>query len=102
MFLSAIKWTKFDDLRFCVKMSLKKGLARIRGMRRALTDEEQDTVAKAIVEHLELSRVDQRLSRAYWLESPLDLSSNWKIEAGRPLGGHGQGIIPKFDEGDGE
>ena len=51
-------------------------------MRRALTDEEQDTVAKEIVEHLELS--------------------NWKIEAGHPLGGHGQGIIPKLDEGDGE
>jgi hypothetical protein len=36
-------WTKFDDLRFCVKMGLRKGLARIRGMRRPLTDDEQDT-----------------------------------------------------------
>ena len=77
MFLSAIKWTKFDDLRFCVKMSLKKGLARIRGMRRALTDEEQDTVAKEIVEHLELLEDRNRAS----------------------LGG---GIVPKIDEGDGE
>jgi hypothetical protein len=75
-------WTKIDDLRFCVKMGLRKGLARIRGLRRALTDDEQDTVAKEIVEHLELS--------------------NWKIEPGEPLRGHGQGIIPKLDEGDGE
>ena len=82
MFLSAIMWTKFDDLRFRVKMGLKKRLARFLDMRRALTDEEQDTVAKGIVEQLELS--------------------NWKLEAGRPLGGHGQGIIPKLDEGDGE
>ena len=63
MFLSAIMWTKFDDLRFRVKMGLKKRLARFLDMRRALTDEEQDTVAKEIVEHLELS--------------------NWKIETGR-------------------
>jgi hypothetical protein len=39
-------------------------------MRRALTDEEQG--GKEILEHLALS--------------------NWKIEAGRPLGGHGQGL----------
>jgi len=51
-------------------------------MRRALTDEEQNTVAQEIVGYLE--------------------SSNWKIAAGHPLGGHGQGIIPKLDEGDGE
>ena len=75
-------WTTAQDLRFCVKMGLRKGLARIRGLRRALTDDEQDTVAKEIVEHLELS--------------------NWKIEPGEPLRGHGQGIIPKLDEGDAE
>jgi hypothetical protein len=38
-----------------VKIRLRKGLARIRGLRRARTEEEQDTVAKEIVEHLELS-----------------------------------------------
>jgi hypothetical protein len=54
-------------------MGLRKGLARIRGMRRAFTDDEQETVAKEIVEHLELS--------------------NWKIEPGEPLRGHGQGVI---------
>ena len=67
-------WTTAQDLRFCIKMGLRKGLARIRGMRRALTEDEQDTVAKEIVEHLELS--------------------NWKIEPGEPLRGHGQGVIP--------
>ena len=51
-------------------------------MRRSLTDDEQEVIAKEIVEHLKLS--------------------NRTIEAGRPLGGHGQGIIPKLDEGDGE
>jgi hypothetical protein len=40
-----------------------------------LTEEERDTIAKKIVEHLELS--------------------NWKIEAGSPLGGHGPGLTPK-------
>jgi hypothetical protein len=65
-------WTKIDDLRFSVKMGRRKGLARIRGLRRALTDDEQDTVAKAIVEHLELS--------------------NWKIEPGEPCGDMGRAL----------
>jgi hypothetical protein len=43
-------------------------------MPRALTYDEQDTVAKEIVEHLELS--------------------NWKIEQGPPLGGHGANFMP--------
>jgi hypothetical protein len=68
-------WTTARDLHFSVKMGLRKGLARIRGLRRSLTDDEQDTIAKEIVEHLELS--------------------NWKIEAGPPLGGHGPNLIPK-------
>jgi hypothetical protein len=68
-------WSTVEDLRFRVKMGLRKGLARIRGMRRSLTEDQQDSVAKAIVEHLELS--------------------NWKIEQGPPLGGHGSSLIPK-------
>jgi hypothetical protein len=55
-------------------MGLRKGLARIRGLRRALTDDEQDVVAKEIVEHLQLS--------------------NWKVEPGEPLRGHGANFIP--------
>jgi hypothetical protein len=46
----------------------------LRGLRRALTDDEQDTVAKEIVEHLELC--------------------NWKMEPGEPLRGHGSNFIP--------
>ena len=68
-------WTAAEDLCFCVKMGLRKGLARIRGMRRSLTEDEQEVIAKEIVEHLALS--------------------NWKIEAGPPLGGHGPSLIPK-------
>jgi hypothetical protein len=44
-------------------------------MRRSLTDDEQDTIAKEIVEHLELT--------------------NWKIELGSRLGGNGSGLMPK-------
>jgi len=55
-------------------MGLRRGLERIRGLRRALTDDEQETVAKEIVEHLELC--------------------NWKIEQGEPLRGHGSNFIP--------
>jgi hypothetical protein len=49
-------------------------LALIRGMRRSLSDAEQDRVAGAIVEHLELS--------------------NWQIEEGPPLPGHGTNPHP--------
>jgi hypothetical protein len=68
-------WSKAESLRFCVKMGLRKGLALVRGMRRSLTDHEQNTVSQAIVDHLELS--------------------NWKIEEGLPPEGHGPNIMPK-------
>jgi hypothetical protein len=45
-------------------MGLRKKLSLIRGMRRALTEDEQGKVATCIVEHLE--------------------STNWKIEQVRP------------------
>jgi hypothetical protein len=48
-------WSKHESLQFTVKLGLRKGLALLRGMRRALTEDEQDRVASAIVEHLELS-----------------------------------------------
>jgi hypothetical protein len=66
-------WSKRETLQFTVKLGLRKGLARIRGMRRALTDEQQDRVAEAIVDHLELS--------------------NWKIEEGSPQPGHGPKLM---------
>jgi len=66
-------WSKTETLRFCVMMGLRKGLALIRGMRRSLTEEEQQRVAGAIVEHLE--------------------QSNWRIEQGPEREGHGPNIM---------
>jgi hypothetical protein len=64
-------WTKADDLRLSVLMGLRKGLSLVRGMRRSLTDDEQQKVAGAIVEHLE--------------------RSNWRIEQGPMPEGMGRG-----------
>jgi hypothetical protein len=67
-------WSKADELRLSVVMGLREGLRLIRGMRRALTEDEQHKIAGKIVEHLE--------------------STNWKIEQGPPAEGHGQHLIP--------
>jgi len=53
-----------DTFRFTVGQGLKKGLASIRGMRRALTEEEQLRIAEAIGHEL--------------------LTHNWKISLGEP------------------
>jgi hypothetical protein len=63
-------WSKADELRLSVVMGLRQGLRLIRGMHRALTEEEQHKIAGKIVEHLE--------------------RKNWKIEKGPPREGHGQ------------
>jgi hypothetical protein len=68
-------WSKADELRLSVVMGLRQGLRLVRGMRRALTEEEQHKVAGAIVEHLE--------------------STNWKIEQGPPAEGRGQYLGPR-------
>jgi hypothetical protein len=52
-----------------------RGLRLVRGMRRALTEDEQRRIAGAIVEHLE--------------------ESNWKIEQGPVREGHGQSLMSK-------
>jgi hypothetical protein len=65
-------WSKRETLQFTIKLGLRKGLGLIRGMRRSLTDDEQDRVAEAIVKHLELS--------------------NLKIEEGPPQPGHGTNL----------
>lgn len=62
-------WTRADSLRLSVLMGLRRGFKLCRGMRRALTEDEQHKVAAAIVEHLE--------------------SHNWKIEQGPMREGHG-------------
>jgi hypothetical protein len=66
-------WTRAQDLRLSVVMGLRRGLSLIRGMPRALTEDEQHKVADAIVEHLQ--------------------HNNWKIEQGPPREGHGQHLM---------
>jgi hypothetical protein len=66
-------WGKADELRLTVVMGLRRGLKLCRGMRRSLTEEQQQVVAGAIVEHLE--------------------KSNWRIEQGPALEGHGPGLM---------
>ena len=56
-------------------MGLRKGLSFIRGMRRSLTDDEQNKIAGAMVEHLE--------------------QSNWKVEQGPAREGHGPNLMSK-------
>ena len=63
-------WTSRDDLRLAIRMGLGKGLALVRGMRRTMTEEEQDRVAEAIADHLKLA--------------------NYKVAPGPALPGHGQ------------
>jgi hypothetical protein len=70
-------WTEADSL-FESEDShraLRRGLKLVRGMRRALTEDEPHKIASVIAEHLR--------------------ESNWKIEAGIPAEGHGQHLIPK-------
>jgi len=66
-------WSRTETLRFSVMLGLRKGLALIRGMCRSLTEDEQQLVAGAIVEHLE--------------------GSNWKIEQGPEPEGYGPKIM---------
>ncbi len=68
------RWTAADDLRLAIRMGLKKGLKLVSGMRRALNDDEQNTVAGAIAEHLKLA--------------------NYRVEKGPPLPAHG---TPDFE-----
>lgn len=66
-------WTTAEHLRFSVMLGLRKGLKLVRGMRRALTEDEQVKVAQAIVDDLELN--------------------NWRFEQGPPREGHGPNIM---------
>ena len=52
------------SLQLSVVMGLRKGLSRIRGMRRSLTEEDQRKIAEEIIKELE--------------------TSNWKITQGPP------------------
>jgi hypothetical protein len=55
------------DLAIHNKVGAAEGLALIRGMRRSLTDDEQERVAEAIVNHFELS--NRRIEEGPVLES---------------------------------
>ena len=68
-------WSKRETLQFTVKLGLRKGLRLIRGMRRALTDDEQEKIARAIVDDLE--------------------RNNWRVEQGPPVKGHGPTLTAK-------
>jgi hypothetical protein len=71
---SMTTWTHDDVLRLTIVMGLRDGLRLIRGMRRALTEDEQHKIAHAIAKHLQ--------------------KNNRKIERGPGLEGHGQYLIP--------
>jgi len=45
-------WTNADEFRFAIRMGLRKGLSLIRGMRRALTEDEQDRIAGEVADSL--------------------------------------------------
>ena len=68
-------WTIRDDLRLTIRMGLTRGLRLVHGMRRKLTEEERNRVAEAIVDQV--------------------LRSNYKIEAGDPIEGHGPNLTPQ-------
>ena len=68
-------WTEQQTLQLTVVMGLAKGLTRIRGMRRALTEEDQKKIAEAIIKELQ--------------------TSHWKITRGPPLGGGAAHIAGK-------
>ncbi len=65
-----MQFTREDDLRLSLRMGLSKGLKLVRGMRRALDEDEKNRVADAIREHLQLA--------------------GWRIEPGPGIGGHSQ------------
>ncbi len=70
-------WTKTQELAFDIMMGLRKGLRLVRGMRRTLSEEEQQRVSAKIAEHLELA--------------------NWQIEKGAPSQGAGPLYRPSDD-----
>jgi hypothetical protein len=64
------QWTADDELRLVIMLGLRKGLAAVRGARRAFTEDEQRRIAGEILDHLRLS--------------------NYTITSGRSGRGHAQ------------
>jgi hypothetical protein len=49
------KWTDDDEMRLVLMLGLRKGLAAVRGARRAFNEDEQKRIAGEILDHLRLS-----------------------------------------------
>jgi hypothetical protein len=71
-------WTRTEHLQFSVMMGLRDGLKSIRGMRRALAEDEQTKVASIIVKEIALH--------------------NWRIERGPPATGASGLMRSRLDE----
>ena len=50
------EWTNDDELRLVVMLGLRKGLALVAGSRRTFNEDEQRRIARAILDHLRLSK----------------------------------------------
>jgi hypothetical protein len=74
------QWSADDELRLVIMLGLRKGLATVRGARRAFTEDEQNRIAGEILDHLRLS--------------------NYSITPGRSGRGHAQFRPPAADPDD--
>ncbi len=73
--MAPTQWTDDDELRLAIMLGLRKGLAAIRGARRAFSEDEQKRIAAEILDHLRLS--------------------NYTISPGRPRRGHSSLMPPR-------
>ena len=73
--MAPTQWTDDDELRLAIMLGLRKGLATIRGARRAFSEDEQKRIAAEILDHLRLS--------------------NYTISSGRPRRGHSSLMPPR-------
>ena len=78
------RWTDDDDLRLAIMLGLRKGLAAVRGPRRAFTEDEQKRIVGKILDYLRLA--------------------NYTITHSRLAGGHSslmpRRIVPDADDHD--
>lgn len=71
-------WTSRDELRLTIRLGLTRGFRLVHGMRRTLSEVERNRVADAVIDQLE--------------------RSNYRIETGPPVEGHGQRLARRADE----
>jgi hypothetical protein len=70
-------WTADDELRFVMRLGLQKGLKRVGG-KRAFTEDQRNTIAAEILDHLRLA--------------------NYRITSGQPARGHSALMPPSHPE----